>query len=350
MSIADPTFRRASPRSGWLALTTFAIFIFAVLQAGVIQDAFRAVSKLRILLPDSGLSGLSENSPVEILGTKAGRVTDIVIHPNENLHADVEIKDEMKPFLRRDSRVFIRRQFGVAGAAYLEITRGRGEPLDWDFAVLSVEKQQGASENVDQLISDVRAIVTPIWEDAGRAIPALADLTERIGAPGGDVDRIMTNASDVSDRIARGQGSIGRLINDDTLARSLESAVSSVNARLSQVDVILTDLETTSGEVANASRAVGQESNQLGAIIGNTNQTLVSLNRVLVQLSEALPQLVEIATTTTATLPIFLTQTQKTLLELETMLQQLQGHWLLGRGRGQSPTAPTRLSPLEIRQ
>lgn len=350
MTNAEPTVRYASRRSGWLALTTFAIFVVAVLQAGVIQDAFRAVSKLRILLPDSGLSGLSVNSPVQILGTNAGRVTDIVIHPNENLHADVEIKDEMKPFLRRDSRVFIRRQFGVAGAAYLEITRGRGEPLDWDFAVLSVETQQGASDNVDQLITDVRARLTPILEDAGRAITAFADLTERIGKPGGDVDRIMIDISDVSARIARGQGSIGRLINDDTLARSLETAVSSVNARLSQVDVILTDLETASGDVVKASRVVGQESGQLGGLIGNTNQTLVSLNNVLVQLSEVLPQLVEIADTTTATLPTFLTQTQKTLFELETMLQQLQGHWLLGRGRGQSPTEPTRLSPLEIRQ
>jgi hypothetical protein len=46
-------------------------------------------------------------------------------------------------------------------------------------------------------------------------------------------------------------------------------------------------------------------------------------------------------------LPTFLAQTQKTLVELERLIRQLQGNWLLG-GSAPPPEA-SRLSPLEAR-
>lgn len=323
MSSVGPPVRYSSRRSGWLALTTITVFVIAVLQASLFEDAFKSVAKLRVLLPDTGLSGLAVGSPVTILGTAAGQVVDIVIHPEKRFYAEIEIESAMKPFVRRDSEVFIRKQFGIAGAAYLEIIRGHEAELDWDFAVLQVTTEAGAGQSIDDLIGDVRARVEPILDNANRVIVALADLAERVGAPGGDVDRIVADLGEVSDRLASGQGSIGRLVADDTLARELEIAVSSVNAQMHQVEPILKDLKITSGEVAKISRTVSRKSKQL----------------------------VENTTTATTALPTFLAQTQQTLAELETLLQQLQDHWLFrGSGGGPPPSEPTRLSPLEIRQ
>lgn len=350
---APPTFRYASRRAGWLVLIAVTVFVIAILQAEVLREAFRSTALLRVILPDTGLSGLAEDSPVEILGTPAGRVVEIVIDPDEKLFAEVEIQERMTPFIRRDSEAFIRKQFGIAGAAYLEITRGRGEPLDWDYAVIRVESERGAAENIDQLIGDVRAQIAPILEDAGRAVAALADLSERVGTPGGDVDRIVTNLGTVSNRLAGAEGTIGRLIADDTLIVELEATATAINAHMDQIDVILEDLQATTGEVAKIGRTVGRKSNELAMVVDNTNATLVSLDRVLTKVDGAMPAvttLVGDTTNATAALPTFLTQTQQTLAELETLLRQLQRHWLIGGGGDPPSSRPTRLSPTEIRR
>jgi phospholipid/cholesterol/gamma-HCH transport system substrate-binding protein len=148
LSESLPRFRYASRRVGALILIALGIFVVAVLEAGVVQDLFKSTLSLRVILPDTGLAGLNAGARVEILGTDAGQVRQIVIDPKQRFHAVVEIEQTMEPFVRRDSKVFIRKQFGIAGAAYLEITRGQGEPLDWEYAVLTAEADQAPTENI----------------------------------------------------------------------------------------------------------------------------------------------------------------------------------------------------------
>jgi hypothetical protein len=62
-----------------------------------------------------------------------------------------------------------------------------------------------------------------------------------------------------------------------------------------------------------------------------------------------LAKLVRNATTASEALPTFIGQTEQTLAELETLLQQLQGHWLFGGGDGAPPREALRPSPLEAR-
>ena len=83
------------------------------------------------------MAGLSPGAEVQVLGIRAGEVRRIVIDPNQRMHAEARIEEQMTPFIRRNSQVVIRRQFGVAGAAFLEVSRGTGEPMDWGFAVLA---------------------------------------------------------------------------------------------------------------------------------------------------------------------------------------------------------------------
>src|SRR4029450_4769327 len=103
---------------------------------GLLNDCFHPSFTLRILLPDEGVSGLAPGAEVQVLGTRAGEVGRIVIDPNPRMHAVARGDDEMRPFIRRDSVVSIRRQFGVAGAAYIDIQKGVGPELDWSYAVI----------------------------------------------------------------------------------------------------------------------------------------------------------------------------------------------------------------------
>ena len=108
-----------------------------MVNAGLLKEWFQTSLTLRIVLPEDGMSGLSQGSEVQILGTRAGEIRRIVIDPSQHMHAEARIELQMRPFIRRDLQIVIRRQFGIAGNAYVDISRGRGPELDWVYAVLT---------------------------------------------------------------------------------------------------------------------------------------------------------------------------------------------------------------------
>jgi phospholipid/cholesterol/gamma-HCH transport system substrate-binding protein len=351
MSDALPRFRYVSRRVGALVLIAFAIFVIAVLQAGVLRDLFRSTLTLRVILPESGLAGLNEGAAVDILGTDAGDVREIVIDPKQNFHALVEIEEAMEPFVRRDSKVFIRKQFGIAGAAYLEITRGQGEPLDWDYAVLNAEADQAPTESMGAILEEVRAKVLPIVDDVQRTVGAAGDLIAQLQAPDGQLQTILADLGKVTTRLAAGEGTVGRLLAEDTLVRELETTLAGVREQLDRLDGIVADFQTTSGEVAAMSRSLGAQSERLPEMIVNANAALAGFSQVMAEVERAMPEITELVRGTNSAsvaLPTLLTQTQQTMAELQQLLVQLQGAWLLGGGDG-GATEPTRLSPLKAR-
>jgi phospholipid/cholesterol/gamma-HCH transport system substrate-binding protein len=352
MSDSLPYFRYASRRVGALMLIAFAIFVVAVLQAGLLRDLFRSTLSLRVILPESGLAGLNKGAAVEILGTNAGVVREIVIDPKENFHAVVEIEEAMEPFVRRDSQVFIRKQFGIAGAAFLEITRGHGEPLDWDYAVLTAAADQAPTESMGAILEDLRAKVLPIVDDVQRTIGAAGDLITQLQAPDGQLQTILTDLGKVTERLAAGEGTVGRLLADETLARDLEATLASAKRQVGELDGIIADLRSTSGEVATMSQALGAQSDRLPAMIANANATLAAFRQVMAEVEHATPEITKLVRETSGAsvaLPTLLTQTQETMAELQQLLVQLQGVWLFG-GRGDGgATERTRLSPLKAR-
>lgn len=338
MNDSTPELRFVSRRVGILLLVTLAIFVLAVLQAGVVKDAFKSVETLRVILPDTGLGGLSANSPVEILGTSAGKVVRVVISPDEKFHAEVEIDEAMTPFVRRDSLAVIRKQFGIAGDAYLEITRGKGEPLDWDFAVIDAETTRGTTDTIDALIGEIREKIFPIIDEIHRTTRSVADITTRLQAPGGEVDQVLIDLATVSDRLAEGEGTVGRLLADDRLARDLERTVAAINTQMAQIENILKNVEAATGTVPE--------------VVESANSTLRAVERTIDEVGETMPELAKLvrnATTASAALPTFIAQTEQTMAELKTLLQQLQGHWLFGGGDGAPPREALPPSPLEAR-
>ncbi|MFO1158984.1 MAG: hypothetical protein U1E60_09105 [Reyranellaceae bacterium] len=62
----------------------------------------------------------------------------------------------MRPFIRR-SVVSIRRQFGMAGAAFIDISRGTGPELDWSYAVIAASSDRAPTGTLGQMIDELRA-------------------------------------------------------------------------------------------------------------------------------------------------------------------------------------------------
>ena len=304
---------------GAVVLFCIAAFIAVLINAGLLKDWFQPSFSLRILLPDEGVSGLAPGAEVQVLGARAGEIRRIVIDPSQRMHAIARVEDQMRPFIRRDSKVSIRRQFGVAGAAFIDIARGTGPELDWSYAVIAATTDRAATDTLGQMIDEVRAKIAPVFDDVQKAVLAFTAVAQRAIDPAGPLEQTLSSAAGIARRVESGEGVAGRLIANDKMARDLEAALLSVRE-------LAGELERTSKDP------------RIGQILLKTDSVLTSLQATTRNLATATPRITDNMTAATDALPATLLQAQIAARELELLLGQLRHNWLFG-GSG-APSAP----------
>ena len=317
---------------GLLVIAAVVVMSAAILQAGVLRDWFQPVSDLRVILPEAGVGGLEVGASVEVLGTKAGIVRRIVIDPRQQMYAMVELDDQAQSFIRRDSTAVIRRRFGVAGAAFIDISRGTGEEMDWSYAVINATTERAPTDSVSSLIDEVREKVFPVLDNVGRATQAMADIMERIN---------------------RGEGNAGRLLVDQTLITEIEGTVASAHKSVDGLNDVLALFRNSAVDVNALTKSMGGPEG-VPALLKRADALMASLQRSMQGLEQVsahlpaiaenidkgtthLPKISRNVENSTANLPALLTQAQLTAQQLEELVTQLKGWWLLGGTSGGPP-------------
>ena len=345
-------FRYANQAVGVFVILAVCAFGAAFLFSSQVREWLNPGERLKVILPSDGLFGLSEGAEVEILGTKAGKVLRIVINPNQQMHADVQIQSDMAAFVRRDSLAVIRKRYGVAGDSFLDISRGHGEPLDWEFAVINASADRAPTESIGEILDEVRTKVFPVIEDTQQAIRIFLAVVQELKDPEGNMQQLLSNLNTVSGKLARGEGAVGRLLEDEKMMDDFLALINRLNQSMSRVDPLFDDLETTIGNVAKISANINEQSQNLPEITLKLKELLVSVQAVMEDLSRATPQLPRIAknvSDATSTVPVLMLQTQQVMAELEQLIKQLQSNWLLGGNAGKERPTNSRISPLEVR-
>lgn len=329
---ADPALRmrRANRLAGALVLLALALLVGAALQAGVLRAWLNPPLTLRILLPENGVAGLAVGAEVQVLGITAGRVNRIVIAPDRPLSAEAQIDRGASGFIRRDSRITIRRQFGVAGAAFLDVTRGTGPALDWDFAVIQAEIDRSAGDNLGTLIEELRGKINPLIDDLGRTANNVAQITQGLAAPEGPLQSTLSAFASTAQRIERGEGNVGRLLSD-------ESIIGEVETILAQARAITADLARTTAALSDNNTGLPGVTRRAGEAAGN-----------IATATRQAPNTARDVRVATGALPGLLIQVQQATLELERLLVALRSNPLVGGGRG-SNDPPDRLPASEVR-
>ena len=343
-TLPQSKFRYTNETVGLFVLITLLIFVAGLIYSGQVRKWFNPGETLKVVLPDEGLFGLAQGSAVEILGTKAGEIKDIVINPDQKIHAIARIDSDMAVFVRSDSKATIRKTFGIAGDAYLEITRGTAEPLDWEFAVITVKSDRKTSDTLAELIEELRTKILPVVDDAHKAILMFTAVAKELQDPDKGVQQLLANLNSISGKIDSGEGAIGRLLTEDTLVRNLETLVA-------RMGPIFDDLEKTIQNVSEFSQEFDIETGDIPQITRDLKKTIASMELVMKDLSQTTPQLPQIVKNigdTSNSVPILVLQVQQVMVELERLIQQLQSHWLFGGGSSQPSQTANRISPLEV--
>jgi phospholipid/cholesterol/gamma-HCH transport system substrate-binding protein len=313
---------------GALVIAAVALLLIAALQAGVLRDWFKPTAELRLVLPSTGVAGLEVGADVEILGTRAGRVNEIVLDPTQQMYAMLEIDEQATAFIRRDSKAVVRRRFGVAGAAFVDIARGTGEEMDWTYAVIEAVTERAPTDSVSALIDEAREKVFPILDNAGRVTQSLAEVAERIN---------------------RGEGNVGRLLVDDSMMKEAEATVGAARDAVAALNLLMADLQKSAGNLNALTQQVSAPDG-VPAVLEQTDQNLATLKKILDDVAVATQRTPAIAKNvegSTANLPALLTQLQVTIKSLDQLVAQLQRSWLLGGGGAQAQE-PKQFSPSQV--
>lgn len=304
---------------GLLVVVAVMAFVGAMLEAGVLRDWFRPVSHLHVVLPQSGVGGLAIGADIEVLGIHAGTVRRIILNPNQEMYAEADIDQQADAFIRRDSAAVIRRRFGLAGAAYIDISRGTGAPMNWSYAVIEATTERAPTDTISAMIDDIRQRILPVLDDAKHAMDALAA---------------------ISDDVKQGHGTVGRLLTDDTLVRETEQTVMTANDQIAALGGVIAKLDDAARQTDDLVQRAASGKDGVPSLIKRADALLQNLQSATRDAARATPQLPAIARNVaggTADLPALLTQTQVTAAQLEALLTQLRGSWLLGGGGNQAP-------------
>src|SRR5665647_290226 len=171
-----------------------ALFMLAVFIIGKQKNLFNPVFKLTTTFYN--VSGLQVGNNVRFSGINVGVVDNIRIINDSTVKVDMLIKKDVWQFIRSDSEVSIGSE-GLIGDKLLTISQGSSD------AALAKEGQRLDSNE-------------PIETDA---------IMASLSVTSGNVEVITNQLAEIMIKINGGNGTLGRLIQDSTLAENLNKTI-----------------------------------------------------------------------------------------------------------------------------
>lgn len=183
---------------GIFVFVALAIFVLCVLTLGGQKKSFVKAITINALFDD--VNGLQKGNNVWFSGVKVGTVKSINFTRNAHVQVAINIEEQVVRFIRKDAMAKISTD-GLIGNKIIVVYGGTAtQPQVVAGDVLIVEKAASTEEMLNTLQSNNKNLL----------------------AITGDVKTLTAN-------LASGQGTLGRLLTDQSLLNSMQSAVATLN-------------------------------------------------------------------------------------------------------------------------
>jgi len=192
-------------RLGMFVAGGLALFILAIFIIGKQKNLFNPVFKLTTTFYN--VSGLQVGNNIRFSGINVGTVDNIIIINDSTVRVDMLIRKEVHQFIKSDCEVAIGSE-GLIGDRLLIITQGSND------AKLSKEGQRLESTE-------------PVETDA-----IMASL--EVSAANAEV--ITYQLAEIMVKINKGKGTLGRLIQDTTIAENLNQTIENLKTSSKGLD------------------------------------------------------------------------------------------------------------------
>ena len=214
-----------------VGLFVFTVFVLLAVIVFSISDfySFSPGYRLRVLL--NSASGIEAGAPVRLAGVVVGEVRQVTAAVNEaEVKTQAELIIWLKDFAKveEDAVAYVNTS-GLIGERYLEIVPGSrharllkdGEVMHGRDTVAMAEFLNTGYEVVAQLSKTISALNSIVGDEEMRAalkgtVTNMQEMTESLKV--------------ITERLRRGEGTIGRLLTEDEIYRDLEATVKDVRA------------------------------------------------------------------------------------------------------------------------
>ena len=181
-------------RLGIFIIGGLALFVLAIFIIGKQQNLFNPVFKLSTTFRN--VSGLQVGNNVRFTGINVGTVDNIKIINDSTVWIDMIIKKDVQPFIKSDCRVAIGSE-GIIGNRLIVISYGSPDaPIAKDGELLA------SKEPVE-----TDAIITSLHTSSA------------------NVEAITLELAEIMKNINSGNGTLGRLIQDSTIAENINRTI-----------------------------------------------------------------------------------------------------------------------------
>lgn len=185
----------------------------------------------------SDVQQLKEGDPVKMAGVAVGRVASIKLDKGE---AEVELSLEPAAEVRTDSEASIR-FMGLMGQNFIALSFGsESAPMADEGTLIESREQPDLSELMVKLngVADGIGEVTKTF-GTDNLSGLLAPFTDFLEQNRPQLDSILENTRQVTTQIANGEGTLGRLVQEDVLHTQAVDAMSNFSATATHATEVL---------------------------------------------------------------------------------------------------------------
>lgn len=296
-------FRNVNLLAGVFVLTAVILLGAGILIAGKSQKWFHASVRIMVRFPAEGAFGVEQGAKVVIMGARAGEVERITVDDSGQMKGIIKVDGDYARFIRHDTHAVVKKTFGVAGDAFVDIVVGTQPPVDLkdreELFEIPITKDTELLEMAQSAIDQIREAVLPGLKELERTLAQYRGLAEDLRSVQGPLnsttEQLKSMLGEVQKTIEglnRGEGTAGMALKDP-------AAYDQVLALLKQLNTITERIASISTDVQAATARLPAMSEQVEGEVRDLPGTVL--------------------------------QTQGALREAERTLQGLQRHWLLRR-------------------
>jgi phospholipid/cholesterol/gamma-HCH transport system substrate-binding protein len=265
------------------------------------------------------ISGLRVGSEVRLAGVVVGSVTKTTVRSDGKILVNFEVLEKYREQIREDSVATIG-MIGLLGDRSLDLASGTPEK-----PVLPAGGLVAGTEPLD--LQELLSRAAPSLEAIQKTFNNLAKLTDDMSKPQGDFKLALANIREISQKINKGEGTLGLLLSDPNLykhtmetvasAQKLMDSLNNPNGTLGMVvhdpkfraelQKTLKNFEGLSANLRQGSVPLSEALAKLPAIIAKVQAFLKNLD----QAGEGLPDLVDTGQSALSDMDTFVKGAQK---------------------------------------
>jgi phospholipid/cholesterol/gamma-HCH transport system substrate-binding protein len=288
-------------------------------QEGLFQEyvEYRAVFK--------NVSGLKTGSEVHLAGVTVGNVLNTSINPDGNIVVTFQVIKKYSDRIRQDSKATVG-FMGLLGEKSLDLTPG-----SLSKPAIHPEGIVASIEPLD--ITQILAQAAPSLQDLQKVLNNLVSLTQGMSEPNSEFGQIVTSFKEIFGKINQGKGSLGKLVNNDTLYQDTAETMQQVRKFVQDVVKGKGLFGTLVNDPAFRDQAVKTMA-EMQSSFANFNKITADVKEAAARLpdiSKKLERFVVNLDRAGQGLPGLVIQGETSLGDLDTTTKAFQKSWLLRR-------------------